>query len=76
MTTKPMRIVGMVDREIPLCPYCGSVPVVDVEICPPENGNSAAVMDTIVQCPLCRLRMSLLKWEAISAIIKQPLTKK
>ena len=72
MITKTMRIVGMIDREIPLCPYCGADPVVDVKICPAEKGSSASVMQTIVQCPHCGICMPLRQWEAIAAAIEQP----
>ena len=72
MTTKTMRIVGMVAREIPLCPYCGAVPVVDVKICPAEKGDSASVMQTLVQCPHCGICMPLRQWDAIAAEIDMP----
>lgn len=72
MKTVKMNVPVMREEEIPLCPYCGGIPVVEVDI-QKTHTESDRIASTDLCCPYCGLLAPKEVWYTIAGTIEKNL---
>lgn len=74
MIKAKINIVTMQEQDIPICPYCGTIPIVEVIVKKsPMESDSVSLQE--VSCPCCGLCASRQVWEDICQAIDAPISK-